>query len=215
MGTEAERSEQPSRGVKTCPECAEEVKEPARVCRFCGYRFEQTPAESAAPAPIVAEAPVEGKRRRWRKALAVGGALLVVAGAIGVVALTRDSGEASVDRRSGGTLERLEAEQRENLKSWDESSPSDSGPTDDEVIDRELKDLFKRELEGSIEKDARKQVRAGLLDGPIKGAKCRYAADGPGATREYECIAITNESGDTAKVYGYEGTANSETGELS
>jgi hypothetical protein len=26
--------------TKNCPECAETVKEAARVCRFCGYRFD-------------------------------------------------------------------------------------------------------------------------------------------------------------------------------
>ena len=25
--------------MRTCPDCAEEVKEAARVCRFCGFRF--------------------------------------------------------------------------------------------------------------------------------------------------------------------------------
>jgi hypothetical protein len=29
---------------KTCPQCAEQVKRAARVCRFCGYKF---PPESA------------------------------------------------------------------------------------------------------------------------------------------------------------------------
>jgi len=29
--------------TKVCPDCAETVKEAAKVCRFCGYRFEATP----------------------------------------------------------------------------------------------------------------------------------------------------------------------------
>jgi hypothetical protein len=34
----------PKRAVKRCPECAETVLAAARVCRYCGYRFEP-PAE--------------------------------------------------------------------------------------------------------------------------------------------------------------------------
>jgi hypothetical protein len=30
----------PSQPTKVCPDCAETVKAAARVCRFCGYRFE-------------------------------------------------------------------------------------------------------------------------------------------------------------------------------
>ncbi len=29
----------PDRGLKTCPECAEQVKREAAICRFCGYEF--------------------------------------------------------------------------------------------------------------------------------------------------------------------------------
>jgi hypothetical protein len=40
--------------LKTCPDCAEEVKEAANVCRFCGYRFDveaarREEAEEGAP----------------------------------------------------------------------------------------------------------------------------------------------------------------------
>jgi hypothetical protein len=34
-------------GTKACPECAERVQGAARVCRFCGHRFD------GAPAPVI------------------------------------------------------------------------------------------------------------------------------------------------------------------
>jgi hypothetical protein len=34
---------------KTCPDCAETIKAGARVCRYCGYRFD--PEETSEPAP--------------------------------------------------------------------------------------------------------------------------------------------------------------------
>jgi Uncharacterised protein family UPF0547 len=33
-------------GLKTCPQCAEEVKEAANICRFCGFQFESEPEET-------------------------------------------------------------------------------------------------------------------------------------------------------------------------
>lgn len=48
-----------SGGLTTCPECAEEVRAAARVCRFCGHRLDSNPEPLIQPAPttIVASLP--------------------------------------------------------------------------------------------------------------------------------------------------------------
>ena len=63
--------------VKTCPDCAEEVQESARVCRHCGYRF--------APPP---DPPTTGARpSRTRPPKRVLWAVLAVAAVIAAVTL--------------------------------------------------------------------------------------------------------------------------------
>ena len=41
---EAERRFGDAGNTKPCPECAERVQADAKVCRFCGYRFDKAPA---------------------------------------------------------------------------------------------------------------------------------------------------------------------------
>lgn len=36
---------------KTCPDCAEQVQQAARVCKHCGYRFDEAPASGQTPPP--------------------------------------------------------------------------------------------------------------------------------------------------------------------
>jgi hypothetical protein len=51
MSTESEA------GTKICPECAEQVRAVARVCRYCGYRGAPPPAEEEDSAEAEADAP--------------------------------------------------------------------------------------------------------------------------------------------------------------
>lgn len=43
----------PADNVKTCPQCAEEVKVAAKVCRFCGHKFEGDLSTGAVSKPMV------------------------------------------------------------------------------------------------------------------------------------------------------------------
>ena len=52
----------PTEHVKTCPDCAEEVKAAAAKCRFCNYRFDEAPLDAdASPEPERTS-----NRTRWR-----------------------------------------------------------------------------------------------------------------------------------------------------
>ncbi len=82
------------------------------------------------------------------------------------------------------------------------------------MLDQELSDVAQGELERSITKDARKQVREGFLEGPIKETSCREAGTGSGPATEYTCLAINKESGETSEGYEYQATADTESGEL-
>lgn len=75
--------------VKTCPECAEEIREAARVCRYCGYRFE---AETVA-----------FKRSDWGRLTSSSAALALVALAlvVGGLLLSGRSGGESKDQPTG------------------------------------------------------------------------------------------------------------------
>jgi hypothetical protein len=174
--------------AKTCRECAQEAEAAARVCGSCRYRSgEQTTPVGALPPP-------PKTRRRWPSVAAALSGLL----ALGLASSSCDVGngdnQAPPQGRGG-------------------SSAAESAAGDQAAIERGLERRMRRELEDEIVRDARKQVREGGLDGPIKRAHCTISAREPGGRLRYQCLAITSEGGDRTEGYEYQGTANAKSGE--
>lgn len=71
---------------KVCPDCAETVKAEARVCRFCGHRFDSAPASAAPVAATTASDLVTTTSfaaRQWFLIWAAASALFMLIGAFG------------------------------------------------------------------------------------------------------------------------------------
>jgi hypothetical protein len=77
-----------SAGTKICPECAEEVKAAARVCRFCRHRFDATGQRSSPPPQGSTPPPRSaiGRLRRNRVVKLLAATAVVAGAAAGSVA---------------------------------------------------------------------------------------------------------------------------------
>lgn len=82
-------SAKPTGPTKLCPDCAEPVQSAAKVCKHCGYRFEDTASETqtpspspvTAPEPVTASAPTKVREpiSRTTKLVIVGTIVVVLA----------------------------------------------------------------------------------------------------------------------------------------
>lgn len=88
---------------KVCPDCAEAVKAQARVCRFCGYRFDTASASRKSAADTIFGLPSD--RRGWFLLWGLASALLMVLGLAGPwIRIGAFANGGIIERRNGGLL---------------------------------------------------------------------------------------------------------------
>lgn len=178
--------------LRVCPKCSVQAQVDGDFCPRCGASYDRT----------------RGRRLGKRSALIGGLILLLILGAgTGLILKDRHDQQLKEDRAAALAEEQAEAEQAE----------LDARAEADETEREQRRDMIV-ELEKFIRKDARDNVRQGILDGPILSASC--TATGGGSTDDltartgtFECIAVTKENKDsTMSGYGYTGTLDWDTG---
>lgn len=109
--------------TKTCPECAEEVKSAAKVCRYCGHRFDAQPAS----------APAKKKRSLLKDTMVA--ILLVLGAGIFFAAIQNEEPSAvSSPNQEGATPEQPQDEPRNQsllrqMLPDDEAQPAETSPS--------------------------------------------------------------------------------------
>lgn len=178
--------------TRVCRKCSTQSTGSGRFCPNCGKSFER------------------GRSNRInRKALIIGALAfaLIAASGTGLVLKNRHDDQVEATRVAN-------AEEAEEERVAEEQAAADEA-------ERDLRNDYVKELEKNITKDAKDNVRNGLLDGPILKSSC--TATGGGSTDDltaltgtFECIAVNKEDKDgTMSGYSYSGTIDWESAELS
>jgi hypothetical protein len=174
---------------RVCPQCGAEQRGPGRRCPECG-------------------ADLTARFARWRslrKYVLAGATVLVLAGVTAALVVP-DTREGASGERSRAAKRQSSLEQAERARLLRDARPiSADGPPlpagTDPVAHRAA---VVHRGEHLIAANARKRVKAGTIDGPIKGASCtpypnieeRKAAEQDPATvkARYDCVAYKTKS---------------------
>jgi len=179
--------------VRVCRKCSAQSSVPGDFCPHCGTPYVK-----------------QGRRpsKRTTVVLIVAAVLLLGGAAAVVVKMQMDAN--AQEEREAVAAERVAEEEAEAAAAQEESDEQE----------RESRREMVNELEKNITKSAKKAARTGVLDGPIKYSSC--TATGGGSTDDltaltgtFDCMAVNKENkDDTVSGYGYDGTIDWQSGEL-
>jgi len=174
--------------LRVCPKCSVQAQVEGDFCPRCGASYDRS-----------------RRRRMGKRSALIGGVILLLILGAGTGLVLNE--QLKQDDANALAEEQAQAEQAE----------IDAQTEEDESEREQRRDMIV-ELEKLIRKDARNNVKQGILDGPILSASC--TATGGGSTDDltaqtgtFECIAVTKEKKDgTMSGYGYTGTLDWDTG---
>lgn len=190
----------------------EELPTPTRVCSQCAA-LSQAPGEFCPHCGKPYAKGASNKQVLLRVGIGVV-AVLLVAG-VGTAVVVNQNQQAAEDREvqasaSAAAAASAAAEQAAAEQAAAEQAAAEQDAADD--AERARRAGAVTELERSVEKDAKKDVKAGILTGPIISVSC--TATGGGSTDDldapstkYECFAANKDNGDgTLRGYPYDAT---------
>lgn len=200
-----------------------EVTAPAievqRICRKCSAQVTTASLEC----PICGTSYMKPGVKRSH--LALGGllVLLLAGGIVGAVmysAHQKDVRSQKAERAADKRAEQKATAKREAAKAEQEAEDAAAAAAAKVAADLQAERAAgAKDLAAAVNKDAKKKVASGLLDGPVLHSTCTPAAggvdDSTATTESYDCfVATTKNSDGTESGYGYKGSVDYDTGSM-
>jgi hypothetical protein len=187
--------------IRVCRRCSTQAEVAGDFCPHCGASY----LKSSSPAFL--------RRKGVRLLLGITLGVVILGGGTSAVLVKVHRDNVAKAARAAATQE-LKRQQVAAQAHAEAEAEVEAAKKAKEDSQREVRQELIKDLEGTILKDAKKDVKNGLLDGPILRASCTPVGGGStddltALTGSFSCIAVTKEESDgTASGYAFAATIN-------